>query len=275
LKGILSLLQLARAKLKEAQNAFQESLTIYQLHSDANASSVVRMLERLGYLSYMTFDNEKAQSLYQQAIDLRKRNGVGDQLALARALINLANIVQFRGNHTRAETIYVEGLSMLESDLGRTHPETVQAMKDYACSGLKGRGPVPSKNQEEEKPGDVIKAFRDRASCWLYGFNDNCADVSGISPGTYTNTVNGKAVKLGVPTYPRAGMMAIPGRVFVAVRIDEEGKVIKTNEVCAPKTIFSSPAIDAAKASRFTPTLLDGTPVQVNGVIVYNFVSRR
>ncbi len=57
------------------------------------------------------------------------------------------------------------------------------------------------------------------------------------------------------------------------VTVDETGRVIEAKAFDnSPHPALSRAAEDAARGARFTPTLLSGTPVKVNGIITYNFV---
>jgi TonB family protein len=86
--------------------------------------------------------------------------------------------------------------------------------------------------------------------------------------------MNGRAIKLAKPNYPRAAREArVSGTVQVQVIIDETGKVI------AAKAISGHPDLrgaseEAAMKCEFTPTKLAGQPVKVSGSILYNFVAR-
>lgn len=83
--------------------------------------------------------------------------------------------------------------------------------------------------------------------------------------------LNGKAISLPKPAYPAAARAAnIRGSVNVSVVIDERGRVISANAVSG-HPLLRGPAVSAARRARFTPTLLSGRPVEVSGVIVYNF----
>jgi TonB family protein len=86
--------------------------------------------------------------------------------------------------------------------------------------------------------------------------------------------LNGHAVKLAKPKYPKAARKArASGLVVVQVLIDEKGKVIGAH-VIRGDSLLHDVAVEAAKNSLFTPTLLAGQPVKVTGVIHYNFVAR-
>jgi TonB family protein len=85
--------------------------------------------------------------------------------------------------------------------------------------------------------------------------------------------VNGKAISLPKPEYPAAARVAgVSGSVKVQVLIDEMGKVVTAQAIEGPPQLqFAARA--AACGARFTPTLLQGQPVKVAGIIVYNFVA--
>jgi TonB family protein len=84
--------------------------------------------------------------------------------------------------------------------------------------------------------------------------------------------INGKALSLVKPPYPSAAKEArASGTVKVQVLIGEDGKVIRAQALTGEPVLHFA-ARSAACDSKFSPTLLDGNPVKVSGVIVYNFV---
>lgn len=83
--------------------------------------------------------------------------------------------------------------------------------------------------------------------------------------------VNGKARSLVQPPYPPAAKaVKASGQVQVQVTIDESGNVISASAVSG-HPLLRAAAVQAARSSKFSPTLLSGQPVKVTGVIVYNF----
>jgi protein TonB len=83
--------------------------------------------------------------------------------------------------------------------------------------------------------------------------------------------LNGRATSLPRPQYPEsARRMRVAGTVSVEVTIDENGKVISARAVSGPAMLRNA-AVAAARQARFSPALVSGKPVQVNGVINYNF----
>lgn len=84
--------------------------------------------------------------------------------------------------------------------------------------------------------------------------------------------LNGKATSLPKPAFSRAAQaVGAKGAVTVQVLISEDGSVLSAMAVSGhPMLRLDSES--AARAARFSPTLLSGLPVRVSGVIVYNFV---
>ena len=84
--------------------------------------------------------------------------------------------------------------------------------------------------------------------------------------------VNGLATYLPKPNYPAmAKQIHVQGSVNVQVVIDETGKVISAKAVSGHPLLVPD-CVRAATNARFTPTMLNGQPVKLSGVIVYNFV---
>jgi TonB family protein len=86
--------------------------------------------------------------------------------------------------------------------------------------------------------------------------------------------VNGKAITLPTPLYPEeAKKLKISGTVGVRVLIDEVGNVFSAKaETGVDNILLQAAAENAAKQAKFSPTLSDGKPVKVSGIITFNFV---
>jgi len=81
-----------------------------------------------------------------------------------------------------------------------------------------------------------------------------------------------KAISLPQPPYPPlARQIRLQGAVLVQILVDETGRVISAHAVSG-SSFLTTGAEEAARRARFTPTLLNGQPVKVQGVITYNFV---
>ena len=83
--------------------------------------------------------------------------------------------------------------------------------------------------------------------------------------------LNGKAISLPAPAYPDMARRAgASGVVEVEVVIDINGKVISAKATSGP-ALLRQAAEEAVSQWQFSPTLLNGQPVKVAGVITYNF----
>jgi outer membrane biosynthesis protein TonB len=84
--------------------------------------------------------------------------------------------------------------------------------------------------------------------------------------------LNGKAMKLPKPIYPAAARaVRASGAVQVQVLIDYDGNVFLA-QALGGHPLLQPASVAAACSSQFTRTLLEGQPVMVSGIIVYNFV---
>jgi len=98
--------------------------------------------------------------------------------------------------------------------------------------------------------------------------------VETVKPPIRTITsriIASQAVSLPKPAYPIiAKQIRAQGPVNVQILVDETGKVISAQAIKGNAMLFHA-AEDAARRARFTPTVLNGEPVKVQGVITYNF----
>jgi periplasmic protein TonB len=87
-----------------------------------------------------------------------------------------------------------------------------------------------------------------------------------------TGVLIAKVISMPAPPYPPiARQIRAQGSVSVQILVDEQGKVVSAQAVSGNPTLLTA-AKEAAMRARFTPTLLSGTPVKVQGTIIYNFV---
>ena len=83
--------------------------------------------------------------------------------------------------------------------------------------------------------------------------------------------LNGMATSLPKPPYPiTAKTVRAQGPVNVQIMINESGKIVSAHATSG-NPLLRAAAVQAAYQARFNPTLLNGVPVKVSGIIVYNF----
>ena len=86
-----------------------------------------------------------------------------------------------------------------------------------------------------------------------------------------SQVLQGKAIERRTPNYPPlAKQIHLSGSVSVEVMIGLDGRVEAARAING-HPMLASAAVEAARGWRFEPTLLNGTPVRVSGVIVFNF----
>lgn len=100
--------------------------------------------------------------------------------------------------------------------------------------------------------------------------DDKLAD----KPVTRLGIVNGMASYLPKPVYPKLPIDACAsGQVSVQVLIGKNGRVKKA-EAISGNQLFRHSAVKAAKLARFRHNV-DGPPVEMKGIVVYNFPPSR
>jgi periplasmic protein TonB len=86
-----------------------------------------------------------------------------------------------------------------------------------------------------------------------------------------SKVLQGKAIEKIVPVYPPLPkQIRMPGEVSVEVIISPEGRV-ESVRIVSGHPMFVSAAREAARGWRFEPTILNGVPVRVTGVITFVF----
>lgn len=120
----------------------------------------------------------------------------------------------------------------------------------------------------------MMKRFNLSLFCLFFGLCFFAINVSAQTDKPIRGGVlNGKSISLPIPEYPPAARaIRASGTVNVEVTISEEGKVISATAVSGHPLLQLS-AEKAATAAKFSPTRLEGKPVKVTGIIVYNFAS--
>jgi TonB family protein len=101
---------------------------------------------------------------------------------------------------------------------------------------------------------------------------DGGAPAGETVKSTSGGVINGRAVNLVKPAYPQAARaVKAQGAVNVQVTLDEEGNVISASAVSG-HPLLRAAAVEAARQSKFKPTIVDGKQVKTTGQIIFNFV---
>jgi len=145
-----------------------------------------------------------------------------------------------------------------ESTRGTQTAEMYFTKKDAAKAGT----PKATAVNESDSSGEMKDSSGDSMSA-------TAQTPKRISKGV----LNGSALNLAKPEYPAAAKaVKAEGAVNVQVEIDEQGNVISASAVSG-HPLLQTASVEAARNSKFAPTLLQGNAVKVTGIIVYNFVA--
>ena len=147
--------------------------------------------------------------------------------------------------------------------------------------------PSPTVAAQKPKPADRVKPANPDAATATGSAERAEAETAEVAPEAEANenaarpkrrgpisggVLNGKAISLPIPEYPAVAKAAgASGTVVVRVTVDEQGNVIAAEAISGPPTLYQA-SVHAAQQAKFPPTLLVGEPVQVTGVITFNFV---
>lgn len=171
----------------------------------------------------------------------------------------------------------VESLEQIISNLGNTRPPVIQNTMPPGTEvggldlppgeggvGLPGmpastgRDPGSNVISDPPKPPDPPKA------------QSRPADNTKPLPVSST-VLQGKAIERVVPVYPELPKrIRMQGEVSLEVIISPEGRV-ESVRIVSGHPMFVNAALEAARRWRFEPTLLNGVPVRVTGVITFVF----
>jgi TonB family protein len=153
------------------------------------------------------------------------------------------------------------------------------ALKDYAEAirlEPENENNYPMRAEIYRKLGKTAEAEADELKAKELEEKDIAPDVSSTPKNSDSKSItggilNGKATNLVQPTYPAAARaVRASGDVRVQVTLDAKGTVISASALSG-HPLLRAAAVQAARESTFSPTLLSGQPVSVTGIVVYKF----
>lgn len=246
---------------KEALPVAQKVVEIRQRLGSRDDPLLGTAYANLGELYFELKKDKEAEQSFKQALAVYETKMEINVELIAKTLDRLGYLSFLKRDYQTAETMYLKSVEIREKKFGQTNPETIQSLKNFACASFLAGGIKKDLTSKGK--------LRARAVCWLGGFKDDCGERDEIDSGV----LNGKALKLAQPPYSyEARQKGLSGKVLIAALIDETGSVIKAKPVCGGHPELAAGSLQSAYASKFSPTIANGQPVQVTGILVYNFV---
>ena len=256
----LAYIQQRRGKLKDAQQAFENALDIYEKNQPLSTADEKVFMELLGLVAtYQANDGgfDKAEQKLRRAVELSEKISGKDALETSEYLLKLAQIYQLKLEYAKAAPLFLRALDIKAGKLGKTSDETRFIFSNATCA--------LRKNGQEEQVKQLRKTYYPPKP-------DGDSQTGKIPKIINGGIINGKALELAKPAYPaEARAKRASGAVSVEVTIDEAGKVIFACASSGAKELQRASEV-AAYNSKFAPATLSGQPVKVTGVVVYNYV---
>jgi TonB family protein len=248
----LAAIYFALQKYEQAETYYQRGLGFQEKRFGAESVEVANTLDVLGWLHYARGDVKQSGAAYKRALAIKEKTAGPKSDEVARTLYRLAEIYQTEGGLEEAEPFYRRLLEFDDELVLETDITINDARQSFVCLLRKmNRSDEADRVFYRNKPPPPVTFGPEQPP-----------------PGV----LNGKALRLKKPDYPvQARAAGVAGTVIVQVTINENGKVVRACALKGPPLLWSA-SERAAYDSEFAPTTLNGMPVKVTGVIVYNFV---
>lgn len=244
-----------KKKLKESIENLQKAAEVYESIPNLKSESQITIYETLALSQILDGKEKDAESIYLKAIGVAENKFGKESKEVFSPTLNLGNFYNSDKKFDEADVFYLKSYALAVKNFGKEAEQLTQIEDSRIC--------LTGKFLDTERNKNFHKARRE-----LLGEPPARKKGDGINGGI----VNGKAKSLPKPYYPdEARKERLSGVISVRVTIDEQGNVIKAKAVCG-HPVLGKASEEAAEKARFSPTILDGEPVSVTGIIVYNFV---
>jgi len=247
----LAAVQAALNNFGQAEELYKRVLRTTEKAGGRKSLYAADALDMLAWLHHIKGDPSQAEDDYKQELAIREKVSGPESRGMAQALLKLAQLYQFEGELKKAEPLYQR---LIAFD-NKSFPDAAEMVRDginaYSCLLRKLKKPEQAEELERRIAGPA---------------------TTPKVPGKTEGVLNGKALRLPHPPYPlEARRSGVTGIVEVRVTISEDGKVLHACAQSGHRLLWKV-SETAAYTSEFAPTLLEGTPVKVTGIITYNFV---
>jgi len=246
----LAAVLVAREKYQQAEDLYRRAAAVFEKAGENLLLADAR--RQLGTLLARRGKHAEAIPLLESVVALGEKGPAEGRESLADALNMLTQLHLVRGDVEKAAPAWHRALTLWREMYGREDPRVEAAEDSMACFLVRAVGHTKSLE------------FRSK----LYELEAASSNVKAAA------IFKGKALKKPQPSYPEAALaQRVSGVVVVRLVVDETGKVVKAKAICGPP-VLGPASEEAARGALFEPTLLNGRPVKVTGVITYNFVIR-
>ena len=246
----LAALYVGKEDYERGENQFRSALAIYD-SSGAVTENMGLVLDSLAILRWRVADYSKAESYAIRAMELNQKVHGEQSTQFLHSLNTVIKIYNSAGKTDKRNALILRSISVLENS--KADIINRQSLVSYYCALRPGK-------QTPEVEGMIRRL--EALLKW----------EPSPSP-TSIGILNGRAISLQKPAYPDEARKAhASGTVVVEIEIDECGNVSSAKAISGP-AILRKACESAARGAKFTPTVVNGSPIRVTGVIQYNFVA--
>lgn len=223
------------------------------LHGATN----IKLCDNLSKLGFARMKNDNlggAIEAFKRNLQIRETAFGTESKELTQTLHDLAMLSQRDGRFNQSIAYYKRLISIKEKELGANHTDVAELLA--RCAIIMG---MAAKKKEAEE-------YEARARA-IYAALPEQQLPTTVSP----DILKGTAILKVQPAYPiSAKRNRVQGTVLVQVVIDEIGSVTQTTIISGPNELRND-SEEAAKQWRFRPTMVNGRPVKVQGILTFNF----
>lgn len=249
-----------KREFAEAERLYLRALAVAEKSGADQIGLAADLLTRLGQLRFRAGDNDKAEGYHLRALELKEQARGAASPSSVPNLINLFEVQLAHREFDKAEAYLDRLLTTLQAQPPRKDPVAAERLKSYLC-------PLHGAKQHA-----VLKKM-DQVMSWLRDPEAAAKRDHHVTP-VEGDVLTGRVVSRVAPNYPASAQAnRISGVVVVGITVSEEGRVLTAEPICG-HPLLNAPAVEAVRGWRFTPTLLNGMPVKVTGIVTVNFVLR-
>jgi TonB family protein len=261
----LGIIQREKQKYKDSILSLQKTVEIYLKVTNLKGNGLIESYQNLALSQFYNGKFEDSISNYLKAIEQIESKFGHESKESFLPTLNVANGYARNKQFEKADEYYLKSYSLAWKNFGKSANQ-IQNIEDSRICML------PHKNQIKDEK-DFEKVFgnlRQKLFAEIFGEQPKVENTGLINGGV----INGKATSLPKPAYPQeAKSQRLQGQVPIRVLIDEQGNITEAKAVCG-RGYLETASEEAAIKSKFSTTTLNGKPVKVSGIIVYNFVAQ-
>ena len=242
---------MALKRYDDAARAYQRALKIEEKTLGPEHPDLVVLMIKLGWMHYGNAHVGEAEALFKRAVAIREKQ-VADDEGVAEPLLSLADFYQKIKKPAAAVPIYQRVIAVQEKHFGPEGKPLIETLEQCACALAQDK-----KMTEANEMTRRAALIEGKTSQGFIVFREG--------------VLTGDAIRKVQPPYPpEAKFKRVSGSIFVKIEIDETGAVTDAKIICGGG-ILADVSREAALEWRFKPSILNGQPVKVRGILTFNF----